>query len=122
AHVARELRLAGGENPYGEPMFRVIWGYDRIVPMTGEWEEWETFLATLTDKKTGFSEQRPFTKKVRSVVETRQVPKYLPANCWHLEMWRPPEEYGTPEQWRKVGEEVVGCLTVDTSGPYPARG
>ena len=59
---------------------------------------------------------------VRSVVETRLVPKYLPANCWHLECWRPPEEYGTPESWRKAGEEVIDGLTVDTAGEFPSRG
>lgn len=120
AYVARELRLAGGENPYGEPMFRVIWGYDRIVPITGEWQEFEQFAATLTDKATGFSEVRHFTKLKRSVIETRHQPKYLPGNCWHLEKWCPCEF--TPEQWKELGEEVIQGLTIDTSGPYPERG
>lgn len=121
-YVARELELAGGKNRFGEPMFRVVWGYDRIVPMTGEWEEWEHQVATLTDKLTGHTESRTFIKLVSKVLETRQVPKYLPANCWHLEMWRPPEEYGTPETWRKVGEEVVVGKTIDTAGEFPSRG
>ena len=122
AHVARELELAGGTNPYGEPMFRCVWGYDRIVPITGEWQEFEQFAATLTDKLTGYSEVRHFTKLKRSVIETRLVPKYLPGNCWHLEMWRPAEEYGSPEEWKKLGEEVLEGMTLDTSGPYPERG
>lgn len=122
AHIAKELRLAGGENPYGEPMFRVCWGYDRIVPITGEWQEFEQFIATLRDKQTGYTESRPVTRLKRSVIETRLVPKYLPGNCWHLEMWRPAEEYGSPENWAKLGEEVIQGLTIDTSGPYPARG
>lgn len=103
-------------------MFRVVWGYDRIVPIHGEWQDFEQFVAKLTDKKTGYTESRHFTKLVRSVIETRHVPKYLPGNCWHLEMWRPASEYGTPEQWRKQGEEVLQGLTVDTSGPYPYEG
>jgi hypothetical protein len=121
-HVARELTVAGGLNPYGEPMFRVVWGYNRIVPITGEWQEFEQFVCTLTDKLTGYVERRRVTKLVRSVIETRHQPKYLPGNCWHLEMWRPPEEYGSPEKWKKLGEEVIQGLTVDTSGPYPSRG
>lgn len=120
--VARELKLAGGTNCFGEPMFRVVWGYDRIVPMTGEWQDFEQFAAKLTDRFTNYSQTRVFTKLKSSVIETRQVPKYLPANCWHLEMWRPPEEYGKPEDWRKQGEEVVAGLTVDTAGEYPSRG
>lgn len=121
-NVDRELRIAGGLNPFGKPLFRVVWGYDRIVPIHGEWQDFEQFQAKLTDKKTGYSETRHFTKLVRSVIETRHVPKYLPANCWHLEMWRPAEEYGSPENWRKQGEEVMQGLTVDTSGPYPHEG
>lgn len=121
-HVERELRLAGGENPFSDPMFRVVWGYDRVVPITGEWQDWEPMRATLLDKKTGVIGTRDFVRLKQSVIETRQVPKYLPGNCWHLEMWRPAEEYGSPDDWRKQGEEVVDGLTLDTSGPYPERG
>jgi hypothetical protein len=120
--VVEELRLAGGNNRFGEPNFRVVWGYDRIVPMHGRWENWQTYLGTLTDKYTGHKETRQFVKLESSVIETRLVPKYLPGNCWHLEMWRPPEEYGTREEWAKLGEEVIDGLTIDTSGPYPDRG
>jgi hypothetical protein len=121
-HIARALKLAGGLNRNGDPLFRVVWGWDRIVPITGQWEQWETQVATLTDKITGYSESRPFPRLVSSVIETRMEPKYLPANCWHLEMWRPPEEYGNPETWRKVGEEVLAGMTIDTAGEFPSRG
>lgn len=120
--IAAELTLAGGLNRFGEPLYRVVWGYNRIVPMHGEWQEFEQYAATLTDRYTGHSETRKFTKLVRSVVETRMVPKYLPGNCWHLEMWRPPEEYGDPAEWTRLGQEVIGGLTVDTAGPFPHRG
>lgn len=120
--VLTALEVAGGLNRFNEPNFRVVWGYDRIVPIHGEWQQWEQCVATLTDKQTGYSESRLVTKLTSSVIETRQVPKYLPGNCWHLEMWRPPEEYGSPEQWGKAGEEVIGCQTIDTSGPFPSRG
>jgi hypothetical protein len=120
--VVEQLTQAGGTNRYGDPNFRVVWGYNRIVPMTGEWQEWEQYVGKLTDKVTGYSESRKFTKLVSSVVETRYVPKYLPGNCWHLEMWRPPEEYPSPDKWRELGQEVLGGLTIDTAGEFPARG
>jgi len=142
--VAESLKVAGGVNPFGEPMFRIVWGYDRIVKMHGEWQEFEQVKLTLTavpaeieppmgeplvyvnDKamnvNPGDSVERIVTRLKRSVIETREVPKYLPANCWHLEMWRPAEEYGSPEQWKKMGEEVMSGMTVDTSGEYPSRG
>lgn len=122
SHVAEDLKLAGGLNRFGEPNFRIVWGWDRMVPMTGEWQEWEQLRGKLTDRSTGISQTKDFIKLVRSVVETRTVPKYLPANCWHLEKWCPPEDYGTPEAWGKLGEEVVQGMTVDTAGPFPARG
>lgn len=103
-------------------MFRVVWGWDRIVPIHGEWQEFEQCVARLLDTVTGYVEERPFTRLKSSVIETRQVPKYLPANCWHLEMWRTAEEYGSPEEWSKLGEEVLQGMTIDTSGPYPSRG
>jgi hypothetical protein len=119
-HVERELRLAGGENPFGEPMFRVVWGYDRIVPIHGEWQEWETYRATLTDKVTGISRSRDFMRLKRSVIETRHLPKYLPRNCWHLEKWFAVDI--SPEEWKKLGQETIGGMLLDASGPYPERG
>jgi hypothetical protein len=120
--VTEHLRTAGGINRFGGPMFQVVWGYNRIVPMHGEWQEFEQFDAKLTDKLTGYSEVRRVTKLKSSVIETRLVPKYLPGNCWHLEMWRPPEEYGSPEEWKKIGLEQAQGMTLDTAGEYPTMG
>ena len=120
--LADRLKVAGGLNRFSGANFRVVWGYNRIVPMTGDWQEWEHFQGKLTDKLTGHAETRQFIKLKSSVVETRQVPKYLPANSWHLEGWCPPEDYGTPDLWRRAGEEVVAGMTVDTAGEFPARG
>lgn len=120
--VADKVLRAGGINRFNDPMFRLVWGYDRIVPFHGIWEEWESGVATLTDKVTGYQESRPFNKLKRSVEETRQLPKYLPGNCWHLEKWCPPEQYGTPENWQRQGDEQFRFSTIHTSGPYPERG
>ena len=100
--IALRLKLAGGVNRFGEPNFRVVWGFNRIVKNNGKWGTGE-----------GLSYE---------AVKTVEEPKYLPADRWHLEMWRPPEEYGTPETWGKLGEEIVGVMTVDTAGPFPSRG
>lgn len=117
--IQKRLAVAGGTNRYGEPRFRIVWGYDRIVKITGQWEDWEETEIFDPFSRSGSRKQ---IRLKRSVIETREVPKYLPANCWHLECWRPPEEYGTPESWRKAGEEVYGGLTVDTAGEFPSRG
>lgn len=120
--VAERLRIAGGENRFGDPNFRVVWGWNRMVKIFGEWQEFEQYQARLTDRLTGYSDVRHFTKLKSSVIEERTVPKYLPANCWHLEMWRPPEEYGSPEAWDKAGQEHSKFQTLHTAGEYPHRG
>lgn len=117
--IQARLTAAGGINRFGEPRFRLVWGYDRIVPITGQWEEWEESQIFDPFSKAGSRKQ---IRLKSSVIETRKVPKYLPGNCWHLECWRPPEEYGTPESWRKAGEEVIGGVTVDTAGEFPSMG
>lgn len=49
-----EARLAtiGGRNPFGLPLFRVVWGLDRIVKIFGDWEDWQEVQAgPLTNQK-----------------------------------------------------------------------
>lgn len=116
ADVVERLTLAGGTNPFGEPNFRVVWGYDRVIPIHGEWQDFETIDVKMPDGK------RKLVRLKTSKIETRMVPKYLPGNRWHLEKWCPPEMYGTPETWSKAGEEIIGQQTIDTSGPFPHRG
>jgi|SRR5208282_2167740 len=98
--IQDRLTLAGGLNRFNEPMFVVTWGWNRLVKIHGKWGDGGSYES----------------------VKTIEEPKYLPADRWHLELWRPPEEYGTPETWGKLGEEIVGMMTVDTAGPFPSRG
>lgn len=111
SEIEARITTAGGLNRLGEPLFRVVWGADRVTPNHGEWhgmkvkvdKDREVFLDT-------------------NIVETRMEPKYLPVECWHLECWCAPETYGTPDTWGKLGSEVVGEMTIDTAGPFPERG
>jgi hypothetical protein len=59
---------------------------------------------------------------IREVIESRQVPKYLPVERWHIERWVPPEAYGTPQQWYELTTEVEDGIRIAALGPYPARG
>ena len=124
ANVTARVNIAGGTNRFGEPNYRIIWGWNRMVKEHGSWETHKenNFRSTgILDANGGevFTIDPP---SMTSVIETREITKYLPANCWHLEKWCPPEDYGSPEQWGKMGQEVVGSMTLDTSGPYPSRG
>ena len=80
--VTRQLTLAGGLNRYGEPNYRIVWGWSRLGWVGGLWNDFTTEGCLL-----------------RSVVELRHVPLYLPFDRWHLERWCPPELYGSEYSW-----------------------
>src|SRR5205807_600843 len=80
--VRRRLRLAGGINRYGEPNYRVVWGWSRLTWIGGKWED-----------------RDEHGRLRRETVQLRQVPKYIPHNRWHIERWCPPELYGSPADW-----------------------
>jgi hypothetical protein len=105
AEVARELTLAGGCNRFGEPNYRVVWGWSRLDWIGGKWEDRDSGGALL-----------------REVVELRREPKYAPHNRWHIERWLPPESYGSPEQWYAETIEIENGRSIPALGPYPSRG
>ena len=106
ADVARALELAGGRNPFGEPNYRAVWGWSRLDWIGGKWEDHDPSSGSL----------------LREVVELRREPKYTPQNRWHIERWMPPENYGSPAEWRAQTFEIVNGRTVPALGPYPSRG
>ena len=100
-YVSQRLARAGGYNRFGEPNYRVIWGWNRLTPIGGRWEDRD-------------SEGR----LIRESVELRMEPKYPQLNRWLIEKWVPPEVYGSPAKWElDTTEEGIPAL-----GPYPSRG
>src|ERR1700680_932636 len=79
------LALALGNGSHGGPLYRFVWGEDRLEWVGGEWGD--------HDENTGLL--------LLSVVEQRLVPKYshLGANHWFVERWYPPEHFGTRAEW-----------------------
>ena len=74
--------------------------------MGGKWEDREPLTDIL----------------IRECVEVRMVPKYTPIDRWYIEVWMPPETYGTPEQWSRCFTEYIDGRSVETLGAYPSRG
>jgi len=103
--VGRRLRLAGGINRYGEPMYRAVWGWSRLGWIGGKWTDHNDDGSIL-----------------REVVELRHVPKYIPHDRWHVERWMPPESYGSPRDWYGYTIERENGVSVPALGPYPERG
>jgi hypothetical protein len=104
--VARTLALAAGTNPYGEPNYRVVWGWNRLAWIGGKFEERDPASGSL----------------LREVVELRQEPKYPAVNRWHIEKWLPPETYGSPRMWYAQTIERENGVSIPALGPYPSRG
>src|SRR5260221_9466999 len=81
-NVTRRLCLAGGVNPYGEANYRVVWGWNRLGWIGGEFED--------RDARGDL---------IREVVELRGEAKYPQVNRWDVERGGPGEAYGSPQGW-----------------------
>jgi len=93
-YVNRTLRRFG-LNPWGEPLYRVVWSESRWKWVGGEFHD-------------GF----------RVVREYRQVPMYRSTARWILEVWKPTPV--SPEQWAR--DEYCPISGLMKSGPYPYKG
>lgn len=91
--LTKELTRIGGVNPYGEPVFRLVWSTTEKQIIGGRWED-------------GFDGY----KQVRAV---HGEP------CWALMVWEPRELYGSPESWERDYMDISGCLQC---GGYPKYG
>ncbi|MGH9776747.1 MAG: hypothetical protein ACRD50_17615, partial [Candidatus Acidiferrales bacterium] len=103
--VQQRIFRAGGTNRYGEPNFRLVWGWSRLTWIGGKW----------TDRDASGN-------ILRECVEMRQEPKYAPCDRWHIERWVPPESYGSPEFWYSQTLEHENGIVIPALGPYPSRG
>lgn len=90
-----EILAKYGTNPFGEPMFRVVWLPSRCYLNGGYWETTQEFTY-------------------------KRVPKYgINEHKWVLEKWLPASQYGSPEWWdfqTSGNEGFLGC------GPFPTYG
>lgn len=81
-----------GNNPYGQSIFRVVWGPSRMEVLGGLWGDGSR--------------------------EYRRVSRYH-QECYVLEKWVPARLYGTPTSWNESQADEWGFLG---SGPYPEHG
>ena len=103
--VVRRLELAAGRNPFGEPNYRAVWGWNRLAWIGGKFEDRDANGDLL-----------------REVVELRREPKYPAVNRWHIERWMPSETYGSPRLWYAQTIERENGVSIPALGPYPSRG
>jgi hypothetical protein len=108
--MQRLLELAGGTNPFGLPMYRFVWGWNRVEWIGGRWTD--------RDENTGCV--------LREVIQLRQRPKYTTPvfneNRWYIERWYPAEWYGPRRLWVSKTIEIEDGRNIPALGPYPSRG
>jgi hypothetical protein len=96
----------GGRSPDGQPLFRMVRGCDRMTWMGGRWMIYDEHH-NLTGEWIG----------------EKQVPKHADAiERYIFEMWCPPENYGTPEEWESQFSLMFDGQKVRTLGPFPYQG
>lgn len=93
-YVNQALRRFG-LNPWGEPIYRVVWSESRSKIVGGLFHD-------------GF----------RQITEYRHVPMYRSLARWVLEVWK--ETPVSPEQWQR--DELCPFSGLLRSGPYPYKG
>jgi hypothetical protein len=108
-HIRDRIARAGGSNVFGEPNFRVVWGWNRLTWIGGVWEDRDAS-----------------GNLIRRVAELRREPKYVPFDRWHIERWMPAESYGSPREWylKTIDVDARGenGRSIAALGPFPHRG
>jgi len=99
------LTRLGGRNIYGDPNFRVVWGWKRKTLIGGAHAR--------------FDENG---EQIGTEVGVLLLQKYYPHSRWYVEAWYPAFHYGTPATWAEKFTEVIDGRKVETLGPYPERG
>lgn len=89
-----ELTRIGGVNPYGEPIFKLVWSSSQRMVIGGRWEQ------------TGFEGYK-------------EVPAISGQPCWALCVWEPREVQGSPLMWEIDYADDSGYLQC---GGYPKYG
>ncbi|HEY6339338.1 MAG TPA: hypothetical protein VIW68_12665 [Candidatus Sulfotelmatobacter sp.] len=92
-------------NLYGKPKMRLIWGADRLQFIQGFFTDWTS---------SGLLLRHEFAQ--------RWVPKYPKVDRWYLEVWEPPEFFGSPDTWNQQLRTYEGSRSFVELGPYPSQG
>lgn len=107
--VPKEIQViatrAGGLNLYGEPIYRVVWGWSRLTIIAGEWEDYDQH-----------------GNWIRTVGEYRWEPKNMPFDRWHLERWLPPSHFISRKHWYEITDEEFNGVHFAALGAFPSRG
>lgn len=103
--VKQAIVATGGRNLFGEPNYRLIWGWNRLelrVGLHSDYDDNDTLL--------------------RRELRAEWWPRYQPRDRFHLEVYKGPEIYGGPDAWEEGTYQWVEGMRVPALGPFPSRG
>ena len=103
--VKKAVLAVGGRTVYGDPLYRLVWGWQRL----------ELRIGVHTDHDDSGN-------AIRRELRAEWWPRYSPRDRWHLETWKPPEFYGSPDKWEDDTYAWIGGERVPQLGPYPSQG
>jgi hypothetical protein len=107
-----------GINTYSEPLFRVVWAPSRMRLIGGKHTERDSKPLSDRELKAAGGHDNSI---VREWVGYRWYPMYPRKQCYVLEKWLSPFEYGgTKKTYEMQQTDAETGLLV--SGPYPERG
>ena len=108
-----------GTNPYGEPIFRVVWSESRYYLVGAKHREYDGDPSN--DKQIKLAGGRDINL-TRESVGYKWLPLYPGPGRWVLEMWKSPLAFTgcSPEQYEILYRDPATNLL--TLGPYPSRG
>lgn len=105
ANVEKAIVLAGGRNIFGDPIYRLAWGWARLELRVGLHSDYDDNDIL-----------------IRRELRGEWWPRYEPRDRFHLEIWKPAETYGGPEAWEDGTSVWVEGTRVPALGPFPSRG
>lgn len=144
--IKDHILQVGGENPHGQPMFRLIFAQDRYMQASGEWAIWpmttpanergaiihdeQMRMIEEASKMADSGQQKIALKELEQialdtkpsapqsvVIGRHEYRKYTALHGFVIEKWRPPSHYGPRSTWEAVQFRGEAAL-----GPYPERG
>lgn len=103
--VQHAAALAGGLNLFGEPNYRVVWGWSRLELRVGL-----------------HSDHDDSGNLLRRELRAEWWPRYAPRDRFHVEVWKDAAVYGGPDAWEDGTAQWVNGTKVPALGPFPSRG
>ena len=103
--VQHAAALAGGLNLFGEPNYRVVWGWSRLELRVGL-----------------HSDHDDSGNLLRHELRAEWWPRYAPRDRFHVEVWKDAAVFGGPDAWEDGTAQWVNGTKVPALGPFPSRG